>query len=135
MEGPLVLVVGETSSLAESIQLLLETGGFGVAPQTGRAPARARLTSAREEPIRAIVIACNRPDSELLRGYPDSLPAEARHLPLLVVGGRAADSRRSWPSNVRFLALPLETDGLVEQLRRMTAGYGAAPGVSVPSAG
>jgi DNA-binding response OmpR family regulator len=123
MDGPLVLVVRETSSLADSIQLFLETVGFRVEPEARAPAALARLGNEREEPIRAIVIACNQPTSDMLRGFPESFPARARGLPLLVVGNRVAETRRTWPANVRFLDLPLEADRLVEQLRRMTSSF------------
>ena len=131
MEGPLVLVVSETSSLADAIQLFLETVGFRVVPEARPPAALARLASEREEPVRAIVIACNQPSSDMLRGFPESFPAQARELPLLVVGDLAADTRRTWPPNVRFFGLPLEADRLVDQLRRMTASCNET---SVPAA-
>jgi hypothetical protein len=121
MERPLVLVVRETSSLADSVQLLLETVGFRVVPESRVPLALARLASDREEPIQAIVDACNQPTSELLRGFPESFPVPAREIPLLVVGDRVAETRRSWPANVRFLRLPVEANRLVEQLDHMTA--------------
>jgi hypothetical protein len=130
MEGPLVLVVRETSSLADSVQLFLETVGFRVIPENGTTGALARLARTGEDPIRAIVIACNQPNSEMLRGFPESFPPSARVLPLLVVGGRVADTRRTWPSNVRFLGLPLDANRLVEQLGRMTT---VASGPAVPA--
>jgi len=119
-EGPLVLVVRETRSLADSVQLLLETVGFRVVAENRAPAALARLASDREEPIRAVVVVCNQPNSEVLRGFPESFPPVARALPLLVVGDRVAETRRSWPPNVRFLGLPIEANRLVDQLGRMT---------------
>lgn len=121
MDGPLVMVVQETPSLAESLGLLLETVGFRVEPEPSVSLALARLRRADEDTVRAIVVACNQPGSEMLRGYPDSFPKEARELPLLVVGGRAAESRRVWPPNVRFFGLPIETRKFVKLLNELTA--------------
>jgi DNA-binding response OmpR family regulator len=125
MDSPLVMVVRETPSLADSLKLLLETVGFRVEPEPSVPLALARLRRADEEAVRAIVVACNRPGSEMLRGYPDSLPSEARDLPLLVVGGRAAESRRVWPQNVRFFGLPFETREFVRLLNELTASDSA----------
>jgi CheY-like chemotaxis protein len=135
MEGPLVLVVRETSSLADSVQLFLETVGFRVVPEARAPAALARLASEEEEPVQAIVIACNQPTSDMLRGFPESFPTQARALPLLVVGDRAAEARRSWPPNVRFLGLPLEANRLVEQLHRMTSPTSKTPAPAVPATG
>jgi DNA-binding response OmpR family regulator len=121
MDSPLVMVVRETPSLADSLGLLLETVGFRVEPQPSGPLALARLHRADEEPVRAIVVACNRPGCELLRGFPETFPADARDLPLLVVGGRAAGSRRVWPRNVRFFGLPIETREFVRLLSELTS--------------
>lgn len=122
MEGPLVMVVRETPSLADSLGLLLETVGFRVEHEASVPLALARLRRGNGETVRAIVVACNQPGSEMLRGFPESFPAEARELPLLVVGGRAAESRRVWPRNVRFFGLPFETREFVKLLNELTAG-------------
>ncbi len=135
MEGPLVLVVRETSSLADSVQLLLETVGYRVVPESRVSAALARLGDPREERVRAVVIACNQPTSELLHGYPDSFPSEARGLPTLVVGDRVADTRRAWPPNVQFLRLPVEANRLVDQLEQMiarSAKFGPAAVPAIP---
>jgi len=121
MDNPLVMVVRETPSLADSLQLLLETVGFRVVPEPSVPPALARLRSAEDDSVRAIVVACNQPRSDMLRGFPDSFPTEARDLPLLVVGGRAAESRRVWPPNVHFLGLPFEAREFVKLLNELTA--------------
>lgn len=121
MDSPLVMVVRETPSLADSLGLLLETVGFRVEPQPSVPLALARLRRADEDEVRAIVVACNQPGSEMLRGFPDSFPRQARDLPLLVVGGRAAESRRVWPPNVRFFGLPFEAREFVKLLNELTA--------------
>jgi len=120
MDSPLVMVVRETPSLADSLQLLLETVGFRVVPESSVPPALARLRQAKADAVRAIVVACNQPRSDLLRGFPDSFPSEARDLPLLVVGARAAESRRVWPPNVHFLGLPFEAREFVRLLNELT---------------
>jgi CheY-like chemotaxis protein len=127
MDSPLVMVVRETPSLADSLQLLLETVGFRVVPETSVPPALARLRSPDQDMVRAVVVACNQPRSDMLRGYPDSFPPEARDLPLLVVGGRAAESRRVWPSNVHFLGLPFEAREFVRLLNELTASDATGP--------
>lgn len=116
-----VLVVRETPSLADSVQLLLETVGFEVVPVDSVPPALARLQPNHHEPIRAIVVACNQPHCETLRRYPHDFPPDSRDLPLLVVGARAAESHRTWPSNVRFVGLPFEASGFVTLLNEVTA--------------
>jgi FixJ family two-component response regulator len=121
MDSPLVMVVRETPSLADSLALLLETVGFRVEPQPSAPLALARLRRTDEEAVRAIVVACNQPGSEMLRGFPDSFPTDARDLPLIVVGGRAAGSRRVWPRNVRFFGLPFEAREFVKLLNELTA--------------
>jgi hypothetical protein len=121
MDSPLVMVVRETPSLADSLGLLLETVGFRVEPQRSVPLALDRLRRADKEAVRAIVVACNQPGCEMLRGFPDSFPMEARDLPVLVVGGRAAGSRRAWPRNVRFFGLPIETREFVRLLSELTS--------------
>jgi hypothetical protein len=132
MEGPLVLVVRETRSLADSVQLLLETVGFRVVPENRAPAALARLANDHDDPFRAVVLVCNQPNSEMLRGYPESFPGSARALPLLVVGDRVAETRRNWPANVRFLGLPIEANLLVDQLGRMTSPRSNEPATSGP---
>jgi len=121
MGSPLVMVVRETPSLADSVQLLLETVGFRVVPEPSVPPALARLRSAEDDSVQAIVVACNQPQSDMLRGFPDLFPTEARSLPLLVVGGRAAQSRRVWPANVHFLGLPFVAREFVRLLNEVTS--------------
>jgi hypothetical protein len=119
MDTPLVMVVRETPSLADSLQLLLETVGFRVVPEASVPLALARLRNLDEETVRAIVVACNQPRSDMLRGFPDSFPTEARDLPLVVVGGRAAESRRFWPQSVHFVGLPFEARDFVKLLNEL----------------
>ena len=126
MVRPLVLVVRETPSLADSVQILLETVGFRVVSFGSLASALDRLTDRTAEPIRAIVVACNQVYSETLRGYPEAFPPEARTVPLLVVGQRALQTGRAWPSNVRSIGLPLDGRSLVSALALLT-GVEAAP--------
>ncbi len=120
MVRPLVLVVRETPSLADSVQILLETVGFRVLSFGSLSPALERIVDRTAEPIRAIVVACNQAYSETLRSYPESLPEEARAVPLLVVGQRALQGGRKWPPNVRSLGLPLNSDTLVAALTHLT---------------
>jgi hypothetical protein len=120
MVRPLLLVVRETPSLADSVQILLETVGFRVLSFDTLATARDRLGDLGAEPIRAIVVVCNRPYSETLRGYPDSLPTEVRSVPVLVIGQRALQSGKRWPDNVRSLGLPLDSGALVAALTHLT---------------
>jgi len=128
MVRPLVLVVRETPSLADSVQILLETVGFRVVSFGTLASAIDRIADPVAEPIRAIVVACNQAVSETLHNYPSSFPSEARSVPLLVVGQRALQGGKVWPPNVRSLGLPLDAASLVSALTRITgieAGAGA----------
>jgi hypothetical protein len=127
MVRPLVLVVRETPSLADSVQILLETVGFRVVSFGGLASALDRIEDGTAEPIRAIVVACNQAYSETLRGYPASFPVEARSIPLLVVGQRAFQRGRIWPINVRSLGLPLDAGALVSELTHLTGIEAGAP--------
>jgi len=120
MVRPLVLVVRETPSLADSVQILLETVGFRVLSFGSLSSALERIEDRSAEPIRAIVVACNQVYSETLQGYPESVPEEARDVPLLVVGRRALQGRRKWPANVRSLGLPLDSGALVAALTHLT---------------
>lgn len=120
MVRPLLLVVRETPSLADSVQILLETVGFRVISFSSLASARERLGDAGAEPIRAIVVACNRSYSDTLRGYPESFPSEGRTIPLLVVGQKPMQGGRRWPPNVRTLGLPLDSGALVAALTHLT---------------
>jgi DNA-binding NtrC family response regulator len=125
---PLVLVVRETPSLADSVQILLETVGFRVVSFGTVASALDRIADRSAEPIRAVVVACNQPFSETLRGYPQSFPADARSIPVLVVGSRALQVGHIWPSNVRSMGLPLDAKTLVSALTHLTGiEAGAAP--------
>jgi len=130
MVRPLVLMVRETPSLADSVQILLETVGFRVVSFGSPDSAIDRLADSSAERVRAIVVACNRPFSETLRGYPQSFPADARTVPLLVVGGRALDGARIWPTNVRSIGLPLDGAALVSALTHLT---GIETGATPPS--
>ncbi len=116
MVGPSVMVVRETASLADSVQLLLETVGFRVVPEEGVPEALERLADTRREPIRAVVVACNQARSEMLGAFPESFPSSARKLPLVVVGDRPSLARRGWPSNILFVGLPFETRRFLELL-------------------
>jgi len=120
MVRPLLLVVRETPSLADSVAILLETVGFRVVSFESLATARDRLADRDAEPIRAIVVVCNRPFSETLRAYPDSLPSESRSVPLLLIGQRALLRNKHWPENVRSLGLPLDSGALVAALTHLT---------------
>lgn len=120
MVRPLVLVVRETPSLADSVQILLETVGFRVVSFGSLTSTRERIEDRSAEPIRAIVVACNQAFSETLHAYPDRFPEEARSLPILVVGQRALEGGRKWPPNVRSLGLPLDSGALVAALTHLT---------------
>lgn len=124
MTGPLVLVVRETPSLADSLQLLLETVGFRVRPEAGIPSGPS--PSGDEGSAQAIVLACNQPRSEVLRGFPDRFPPEYRGLPVVVVGGRAAAARGDWPPNVRFVGLPIDAGSLVKLIGELTSIDGAS---------
>jgi len=131
MVRPLVLVVRETPSLADSVQILLETVGFRVLAFSSRASAVDRIQDADAEPIRAIVVACNQVVSETLRGYPETFPEAARSVPLLVVGQRALEVGRKWPMNVRSIGLPLDSGALVRAITHLT-GIEPSPPPSHP---
>jgi hypothetical protein len=132
MVRPLVLVVRETPSLADSVQILLETVGFRVVSFGSVASALERIADRTAEPIRAIVVACNQAVSETLRSYPMSFPTEARSVPLLVVGQRALQGGKIWPSNVRSLGLPLDGRALVSALTHLTGVEAGAPPAHAP---
>lgn len=127
MVRPLVLVVRETPSLADSVQILLETVGFRVVSFGSVASALDRIGDPTAEPIRAIVVACNQAVSETLRSYPTAFPAEARAVPLLIVGQRALQDGKIWPANVRSLGLPLDGRALVSALTHLTGVEAGAP--------
>lgn len=112
------MIVRETPSLADALQLLLETVGFRVRTAAGIPPAVAPSES--PEAVRAIILACNKPRSEVLRGFPDRFPEGDRDLPLLVVGDRAAEARGAWPPNVHFVALPFDARSFVQLLDGLT---------------
>jgi len=124
MSAPLVLVVRETPSLADSVQLLLETVGFHVAAYDSVSRAFARLREPGADSVLATVVACNRPVCDSLRNYPDGLPPAVVPLPLIVVGRSVAVPARVWPSNVRFVALPLQTKEFLAMLDRLAARAG-----------
>lgn len=115
------MVVRETPSLADSLELLLETVGFRVVAESTVPDALARLADPRDEPVRAVVIACNLPRSEMLRSVPEQVPEPVRSVPVLVVGDRAAGSRQGWPTNVRFVGLPFEARAFVDLLDSVTS--------------
>jgi hypothetical protein len=127
MVRPLVLVIRETPSLADSVQILLETVGFRVVSFGSLASAVDRMADRGAEPIRAIVVACNQAYCEAMRGYPGSLPEGQRDTPLLVVGQRAFHERPNWPSNVRSLGLPLDAGALVSALTHLTGVETGSP--------
>lgn len=126
MVRPLVLVIRETPSLADSAAILLETVGFRVLSFGSLAPALDRISDRTSDRISAVVVACNQPFSETLANYPGSFPEEARSLPLLVVGQRAVQLR-SLPKNVRSLGLPLDSGKLVSALTQITGIEATAP--------
>ena len=127
MAGPVVMVVRETTSLADSVQLLLETVGFRVVAMDRVAEAVARLAALGEEPIRAVVLASNQPRSDKLRIFPEAFPPGARNLPLVVVGDRSAHERHGWPANVHFVRLPIETRRFLELLDSIMHGSRPVP--------
>jgi hypothetical protein len=120
MDRPLILVVRETPSLADSLELLLDTVGFRVRSESKITPDTPSTDGVPPEPPQAIVLACNKPRSESLLGYPDQIPFGLRDLPLVVVGGRAAEARGHWPSNVHFVGLPIEPRSFVKLLGDLT---------------
>lgn len=120
MGRPAVLLIRETPSLADSLELLLDTVGFRVRSEAKITPDTPMAGGVPIESVQAIVLACNKPRSEVLLGYPDQFPPGLRGLPLVVVGGRAAESRGRWPSNVRFLELPIEPRSFVNLLSGLT---------------
>lgn len=127
MASPLVVVVRETPSLADALQLLLETVGFRVRTEPG-IPAPEPLTDGGEAgTARAIVLACNRPRSTVLAGYPAGFSAEHRDLPLVVVGDRAAEARGVWPANVHFVALPFDAGAFIKLLTDLTSPEASTP--------
>jgi CheY-like chemotaxis protein len=131
MTAPLVLVVRETPSLADSVQLLLETVGFRVAAYDSVGRAFARLRDGDAASVLATVVACNRAACESLRNYPEGLPPAATPIPLIVVGRSVAVPEHPWPTNVRFVALPLQTKEFLAMLDRLAA-HVATPATHSP---
>lgn len=127
MASPLVLVVRETPSLADSLQLLLETVGFRVRTEPGIPVGELPKEGSEPDEARAIVLACNRPRSEVLRGFPERFPPEDRELPLVVVGDRAAEARGNWPSNVHFVPLPFDARAFVKLVTELTSSDDSVP--------
>lgn len=132
MVRPLVLVIRETPSLADSVQILLETVGFRVVSFARLSSALERINDSAAEPIRAVVVACNQAYSETLRGYPESFPEDARTVPLLVVGQRALQGGKRWPANVRSMGLPLDSGALVRALATLTGIEAPSPAPGTP---
>lgn len=126
MGPPEVLVVRETPSLADSVQLLLETVGFRVVAYDSPSRAFAHLREGGREPTLAVVVACNRGLCETLRGYPDHLSPVLRTLPVIVVGRTLEVPAGPWPANVRFVALPLQAKQFLALLDRLS-GAGVLP--------
>jgi len=120
MAGPEVVVVRETASLADAVQLLLETVGFHVEAFDSPARAFAHIRERERVPL-AIVVACNHSTCETLRAYPDDLPTALLPLPLLVVGRSLTAPAGAVPSNVRFIALPLQAKEFLAMLERLAA--------------
>ncbi|HXY47683.1 MAG TPA: hypothetical protein VEK13_07315 [Thermoplasmata archaeon] len=120
MDRPLVLVVRETPSLADSLELLLDTVGFRVRSEPKITPDTPPVDGEPHEPPQAIVLASNKPRSESLLDFPDQFPCGLRDLPLVVVGGRAAEARGHWPANVHFVGLPIEPRSFVKLLSDLT---------------
>ena len=118
---PTALVVRETPSLADSVRVFLETLGLHVVTADAAADAAHRLSDATRDPVDLIVVACNQARSELLETYPEAFPDGARRLPVIVVGDPFAETRRTWPPNVKWLPLPLETSVLARLLDEYTS--------------
>ncbi len=127
MSRPVVLVVRETPSLADSLQLLLETVGYRVRTEVGIPPGVTGPAAAAEEAVRVIVLACNKPRSDVLRGYPDRFPVDYHGLPLVVVGSRAAGARGIWPPSVHFVDLPIDARSFVQLIGDLATPNGTAP--------
>lgn len=119
MVGAPVVMVRETPSLADSVQLLLETVGFHVLPFDSATKAFAHLREGNAGFPLAIVVACNRPACETLRTYPDHLPSYLLPLPLIVVGRTTHVPEGPWPSNVRFVGLPIQAKEFLAMLDRL----------------
>lgn len=129
MARPLILVVRETPSLADSIQLLLETVGFRVIAESRPAAALSRLEAPSRDLIRAVVVACNEARSETLERLPREATLSGGELPLVVVGSRPLSTRSRWPPKVRSFPLPLEAGALVDHLMTLAS----APAAQVAS--
>jgi len=121
-----VLVVRETPSLADSVQLLLETVGFRVLAFDSPAKAFSYLRAADREPPLALVVVCNRAFCETLRVYPAHASSVHRSLPVIVVGRTVQVPLDRSPGNVRFVALPLQAKEFLALLDRL-ASAGAPP--------
>jgi len=113
-----ILLVRESPSLADSVQLLLETVGYTVVP-VNSLPLRRRSRAARSDPVEAVVVACNEPTSTMLDRLPAGLPETSRGAPTIVLGRPARERQGSTHPDVRFVALPLDTAGFVGLLAEL----------------
>ena len=127
MAHPLVLVVRETPSLADSLQLLLETVGYRVRTEVGIPTGVTGPAGTGEDAVRVIVLACNKPRSDFLRDYPDRFPVDFHRVPLVVVGSRAAGARGIWPPSVHFVDLPIDAQSFVRLIDDLATPNGSAP--------
>jgi FixJ family two-component response regulator len=127
MAIPQVVVVRETPSLADSVQLLLETVGFHVLAYDSPSKAFAHVREGGQGVPVAIVVACNRSSCETLRTYPGHLPPYLLPLPVIVVGRSVAVPNGTSPSNVRFVALPLQAKEFLAMLDRLASTHVSGP--------
>lgn len=134
MTRPTVLVVRETPSLADSLQLLLETVGYGVRTEVGIPTDPAGSDGAEEPDVSLIILACNTARSAVLRGYPEQFPISLRRLPLVVVGSRAADARGPWSPRVHFVDLPIDPQSFVQLVDQLAASRGSDTTEALPIA-
>ena len=127
-----ILLVRETPSLADAVQLLLETVGYTVVP-VNSLPVHSRRGRTRSVgAVEAVIFACNQPTSAMLERLPEALPEESRGVPTVVLGRPARELQGSTHPGVRFVGLPLDASsflGLIGQLVRSPGSETGPAGV------
>ncbi|HYA56858.1 MAG TPA: hypothetical protein VEH57_00090 [Thermoplasmata archaeon] len=126
MESPRILLVRETPSLADSVQLLLETVGYRVVP-VNSLPLPRRKGRARETgEVGAVIVACNEPTSAMLDRLPGALPEAYRGAPTIVLGRPAREEQSTAYPGVRFVGLPLDASSFIGLVGSLVGRDGTA---------
>jgi hypothetical protein len=125
-----ILLVRETPSLADAVQLLLETVGYTVVP-VNSLPLHSRRGRTRSVgPVEAVIFACNQPTSSMLERLPEALPEESRGVPTVVLGRPARELQGSTHPGVRFVGLPLDASSFLGLIGQLVRGGGGTAGTA-----